>query len=69
MKQIAKLHEHIKFQRQDYLHKISRYIADNYSTVFIEDLNIKEMEQDKKLSRYIGACGWNMFINLLKSAI
>ena len=66
MKQIAKLHEHIKFQRQDYLHKISRYIADNYSTVFIEDLNIKEMEQDKKLSRYIGACGWNMFINLLK---
>ncbi len=40
---IALLHEHIKNQRQDYLHKISKYLVDNYDTICMEDLNVKGM--------------------------
>jgi len=40
---IALLHEHIRNQRQDYLHKISRYLVDNYDTICMEDLNVSGM--------------------------
>jgi len=45
MRQVAKLHEKIGFQRQDYLHKVSTWIARNYSTVCVETLNVKGMEK------------------------
>ena len=40
---LSLLHEHIKNQRQDYLHKISRYLVDNYDTICMEDLNVSGM--------------------------
>lgn len=40
---LSLLHEHIRNQRIDYLHKISKYLVDNYDTICIEDLNIKGM--------------------------
>ena len=45
---IALLYEHIRNQRQDYLHKISKYLVDNYDTVCIEDLNVKGMSTSCK---------------------
>jgi len=65
-KQVAKLHEHIRFQREDYLQKTSTYIANNYSTVCVETLNIKGMVKNKKLSQAINDCGWSMFITILE---
>jgi putative transposase len=40
---VSLLHEHIRNQRIDYLHKISKYLVDNYDTICIEDLNVKGM--------------------------
>ena len=40
---VAGLHEHIKNQREDYLHKISTSIIKNYDTIVLEDLNVKGM--------------------------
>lgn len=40
---IARLHMKIKNQRQDYLHKKSTIIADNYSSCYVENLKIKNM--------------------------
>jgi len=65
-KQVAKLHEKIRFQRLDYLQKTSTYIANNYSTVCLETLNIKGMVKNRKLSQAISDCGWGMFINMLE---
>jgi len=45
---LSLLHEHIKNQRVDYLHKISKYLVDNYDTICIEDLNVKGMSTDCK---------------------
>lgn len=66
IKQVARLHEHISFQRQDFLHKVSKYIADNYSTVCVEALNIKGMVKNKRLSQAISDCAWGKFLTFLE---
>lgn len=66
VKQVAKLHEHIKWQRQDYLHKVSRYIADNYETVCVETLNVKGMVKNRHLAQAVSDCAWSIFVNMLE---
>ena len=66
VKQVAKLYEHIAFQRHDYLHKVSTWIAQNYSTVCVETLNVKGMMKNNHLAQAISDCGWGMFIDMLE---
>ena len=66
MKRVAKLQEHIAFQRHDYLHKTSTWLARNYSTVCVETLNVKGMTKNHHLAQAITDCGWSMFIRMLE---
>ena len=66
VKQVAKMHERIAFQRYDYLHKVSTWIAKNYSIVCVETLNVKGMMKNYHLAQAISDCGWGMFINMLE---
>ena len=68
VKQLAKLHEHIAFQRKDFLNKVSTEIARNYSTVCVETLDVKKMlmKSNHQLSQLISDCGWSMFIKMLE---
>ena len=66
VKRVAKLQEHIAFQRNDYLHKVSTWIAENYSTVCVETLNVKGMMKNHHLAQAISDCGWGMFLNMLE---
>lgn len=63
--QVAKLQEKVAFQRYDYLHKVSTWIAENYSTVCVETLNVKGMMKNRHLAQAISDCGWSAFINML----
>jgi len=63
---VARLHEYIKNQREDYLHKISTSIVKKYDTIVLEDLNTKGMMQDHKLSFAIGEIGWYKFNAMLE---
>ncbi|MFA5586708.1 MAG: RNA-guided endonuclease TnpB family protein, partial [Saccharofermentanales bacterium] len=63
---VALLHEHIKNQRLDYLHKISKFLVDNYDTICIENLATSNMMKNKKLSRAIGDMGWYTFKSFLE---
>ena len=66
---IANLHEKIANQRKDFLHKTSRYIANKYDYVFVEDLDLKsisERKEEMKLGIFVNDLGYGIFLNQLK---
>ena len=52
------MHEKIRNQRTDYLHKISTYLISNYDTIILEDLAVSNMIKNKHLSRVISEMAW-----------
>ena len=69
MKAKNKLNEHHSFianQRKDFLHKLSRQLVNENQVIIVEDLNIKGMVKNKRLSKDISDAGWSMFITFLK---
>lgn len=50
---VSKLHLKISNIRQDYTHKITSHLTKNHSEIVIEDLNIKGMSKNHKLSSAI----------------
>ena len=62
---VAKLHKHIQNQRNDYLHKLSKKIIDENQIICIEDLKVKDMEQNNKLARNISDASWSRLVTML----
>ena len=65
---LAKLYEKLENQRNDFLHKLSRYYVNNYDAICVEDLDIKDMVEDGKcssLNRHILDSSWAKFLSLL----
>jgi len=63
---IAKLHLHIKNMRHDFLHKVSRKLVNENQVIVLEDLSVKNMIKNKKLSKSIQDVGWGMFKTFVK---
>ena len=47
------MYQKISRIRKDFLHKQSKNLANNYSTVIREDLNISKMLKSSKLAKHI----------------
>ena len=62
---VSKQHKKVKNQRNDYQHKVSRELADNFNTICLETLNVKNMVKNKKLSKAISDVSWSSFITKL----
>ena len=62
---IARLHKKIQNQRNDYLHKLSKSIVDENQVIVLEDLKVKDMEQNNKLARNITDASWSRFVTML----
>lgn len=56
--EIQKLHYYVVKQREAILHEISDYVTTNYDLICIEDLNVKGMMKNRKLSRAIADVGF-----------
>ena len=50
---VARIHKQITDARHDALHKLTTFLAVNYSVIGIEDLNIKGMLANHKLAKHI----------------
>jgi putative transposase len=62
----AKIHEKIANTRQDVLHKVSNDIVSNYDVICLEDLNVKGMIKNRKLSKHIADASWGTFVRFVE---
>ena len=63
---VAKIHEKIASCRLDTLHKVSKELVKSYDLICIEDLNVKGMIKNHKLSKHIADASWGNFVTLLQ---
>lgn len=63
---VAKLHEQIRNQRTDYLHKASTQIIKSFDTICLENLNIRGMIGNNNLALSISEIGWAKFKSFLE---
>ena len=61
---VAKLHEKVAWQRQDWLHKLSYDLAQMYQYVIVEDINLQSMSQMHH-GKTISDQGFGMLRNMI----
>jgi len=62
---LAKAYEKLVNQRNDFLHKLSRFYINNYDVIAVEDLQIRNMVRNGNLAQKILDASWGKFIQLL----
>jgi putative transposase len=62
---LAKLYERLVDQRDDFLHKLSRFYVSHYDMIAVEDLNIAGMAKNRHLAQRILDASWGKFLHFL----
>jgi putative transposase len=63
---LSRIHRKVRNNRKDFLHKETTKLAKTKSVIVMEDLNVKEMLSNKRLSRQISDVGWSEFRRMLE---
>lgn len=64
-KRLNKSYDKLTHQRDDFLHKLSRYYVDAYDLIIAEDLTITGMVRNRNLSQSILDSSWSKFFFML----
>jgi len=62
---LARTYEKIENQRNDFLHKLSKFYVNNYAFIAVEDLNINNMLENHSLAPKILDASWSKFLRML----
>ena len=63
---VAKIHQKIVNQREDWQHKWSAKLVSENQVICLEDLSVSNMLKNHKLSRSIQECAWSNFVSKLE---
>ncbi|MGD1715148.1 RNA-guided endonuclease InsQ/TnpB family protein [Hydrocoleum sp. CS-953] len=64
---VAKLHQHTARQRENFHYKTAHKLVKEYDLIAVEDLNIKGLARNTKLSKSIYDVAWGAFIEKLNA--
>jgi putative transposase len=62
---LAKTYEKLVNQRDDFLHKVSRFYINQYDIIAVEALPIQNMVKNRRLAQKILDASWGKFLQLL----
>ncbi len=62
---LAKVYEKLTNQRNDFLHKLSRFYVNNYDVICVEELQIQNMVRYHNLAGRILDASWGKFLQML----
>ena len=63
---LGRIHARIRNSRKDFLHKLSTGIVRENQTIVVEDLNVKGMGKNRRLSKAIHDSGWGTLVRFLE---
>ena len=65
-KQLARMHARVTDRRHDFSHKLSTRLIRENQTICVEDLQVKNMVKNPKLSKAISDVSWSEFVSQLE---
>ncbi|NBK98744.1 MAG: transposase [Erysipelotrichia bacterium] len=63
---VARIHEKITNQRNDFLQKISTMLVSENQTICIENLSVKNMIRNRNLAKSMASVSWSKFFDMLE---